>query len=122
MVADLNLPLDTVDALLAQARRSGVALVLVAVSEPKMARLPPALAGVRLLILNAGELAARVGRPLENEAAMEAAMREVQAQGARDVVVTRGAAGVLLTQADGAIARLEAPPAEEEAAKLGDFA
>ncbi len=112
VVADLNLPLETVDALLAQARRSAVALVLVAVSEPKMARLPPALAGVRLLVLNAGELAARVGRPLENEAAMEAAMREVQAQGARDVVVTRGAAGVLLTQPDGAIARLDAPPAE----------
>ena len=112
VVADLNLPLDTVDALLAQARRSGVVLVLVAVSEPKMARLPRALAGVRLLIMNAGELAARVGRPLDGDAALEAAMREVQAQGARDVVVTRGAAGVLLTLPDGAIARLEAPPAE----------
>lgn len=112
VVADLNLSLDTVDALLGQARRSGVALVLVAVSEPKMARLPRALAGVRLLIMNAGELAARVGRPLVDEAALEAAMREVQAQGARDLVVTRGAAGVLLTQPDGAIARLQAPQAE----------
>jgi pseudouridine kinase len=112
VVADLNLPLDTVDALLAQARRSAVALVLVAVSEPKMARLPRSLAGVRLLILNAGELATRVGRPLPDEAALEAAMREVQAQGARDLVVTRGAAGVLLTQPDGAIARLAAPQAE----------
>jgi len=112
VVADLNLPLDTVDALLAQARRSGVALVVVAVSEPKMARLPRSLAGVRLLIMNAGELAARVGRPLEDEAALQAAMREVQAQGARDLVVTRGAAGVLLTLPDGAIAHLEAPQAE----------
>jgi pseudouridine kinase len=112
VVADLNLPLDTVDALLAQARRSGVALVLVAVSEPKMARLPQALAGARLLIMNGGELAARVGRTLDDEAALEAAMREVQAQGARDVVVTRGAAGVLLTLPDGAIARLNAPQAE----------
>ena len=112
VVADLNLPLDTVDALLAQARRSGVALVLVAVSEPKMARLPQALAGVRLLIMNGGELAARVGRTLDDDAALEVAMREVQAQGARDVVVTRGAAGVLLTLPDGAIARLDAPQAE----------
>jgi pseudouridine kinase len=112
VVADLNLPLDTVEALVAQARRSGVALVLVAVSEPKMARLPAGLPGVRLLILNAGELAARAGRPLAGEAELEAAMREVQAQGARDVVVTRGAAGVLLTMPDGAIARLEAPQAE----------
>jgi pseudouridine kinase len=110
-VADLNLPLASVEALAGQARRSGVALVLVAVSEPKMARLPQDLAGVRLLILNAGELAARVGRPLGDEAALEAAMREVQAQGARDLVVTRGAARRAVTQGD-AIERLAAPPAE----------
>jgi len=112
VVADLNLPLDTVEAIVAEARRSEVALVLVAVSEPKMARLPRNLAGVRLLILNAGELAARVGRTLDGDAAFETAMREVQAQGARDLIVTRGAAGVLLTQADGSIARLAAPTAE----------
>jgi pseudouridine kinase len=66
-VADLNLPLETVDALLAQARRATAPLVLVAVSEPKMARLPRDLSGVRLLILNRGELAARVGRELASE-------------------------------------------------------
>lgn len=115
LVADLNLPLDTVDALVAQARRAEVPLVLVAVSEPKMARLPRDLSGVRLLILNAGELAARVGRPLDGDAALEAAMREVQAQGVRDLVVTRGAQGVLVTTGGttgGAIERLQAPPAD----------
>jgi pseudouridine kinase len=112
VVADLNLPFETVDALLVQARRTGVALVLVAVSEPKMARLPREVSGARLLIMNAGELAAWLGRPLATEAELESAMREVQALGARDVVVTRGAAGVLLTLPDGAIARLEAPAAE----------
>jgi len=111
VVADLNLPLETVDALLVQARRTGVALVLVAVSEPKMARLPREVSGARLLIMNAGELAAWLGRPLATEAELESAMRAVQALGARDVVVTRGAAGVLLTLPDGAIARLEAPAA-----------
>jgi len=112
LVADLNLPLDTVEALIALARRAALALVLVAVSEPKMARLPPVLSGVRLLIMNAGELAARVGRLLADDAALQAAMREVQAQGARDVVVTRGAGGVLLSMADGTIAQLDAPAAE----------
>ena len=111
VAVDLNLPLATVEALLEHARRSEVALVLVAVSEPKMARLPLDLSGTRLLILNAGELAARVGRSLVDDAAIEAAMREVRAQGARDLVVTRGAAGVLLTRGD-AVERLEAPPAE----------
>jgi len=103
VVADLNLPLDTVDALMHAARQNGTPLVLVAVSEPKMARLPRELDGVSLLILNAGELAARVGRPLAREAELEAAMREVQAQGVRDLVVTRGAEGVLLTAAEGIV-------------------
>jgi pseudouridine kinase len=85
--------------------------VLVAVSEPKMTRLPADLSGVRLLILNAGELAARVGRPLADDDAIKAAMREVRAQGARDVAVTRGARGVLVTAGD-AIADLPAPPAD----------
>jgi pseudouridine kinase len=110
LVADLNLPLETVEALAEQARRADLALVLVAVSEPKMARLPRDLSGVRLLILNAGELAARVGRPLDGDAALEAAMREMQSQGARDLVVTRGNDGVLVTVGS-AIERLAAPPA-----------
>jgi pseudouridine kinase len=67
VVADLNLPLETVDALIAEAAALDAPLVLVAVSEPKMARLPRDLSGVRLLILNRGELAARVGRELASE-------------------------------------------------------
>lgn len=110
LVADLNLPQDTVAALAAQAHRAGTPLVLVAVSEPKMARLPLDLAGVRLMILNAGELAARVARPLPDDDAIKAAMRDVQAQGARDVIVTRGARGVLVTTGDG-IVDLPAPAA-----------
>jgi pseudouridine kinase len=111
VVADLNLPLETVDALVAQARRSEVPLVLVAVSEPKMARLPRDLTGVRLLILNRGELAARVGRELATDAELDAAVAEVRAQGARDLIVTRGAEGVLYTRG-GEIVRLYAPGAE----------
>lgn len=111
VVADLNLPLDTVAALIDEARHGALELVLVAVSEPKMARLPVDLDGVGLLILNAGELATRVSRLLADRAAIEAAMRDVQAQGARDVVVTRGADGVLLTTPHG-IAALEAIAAD----------
>jgi pseudouridine kinase len=111
LVADLNLPLDTVEALRQEAKRVDAPLVLVAVSEPKMARLPRELDGVSLLILNAGELATRVGRPLARDGELEAAMRDVQAQGVRDLVVTRGAEGVLLTTADG-ILHLPAQAAE----------
>jgi pseudouridine kinase len=108
VVADLNLPLATVEALVQDTGRGEATLVLVAVSEPKMARLPRDLRGVGLLILNAGELATRVGRALAREIDIEAAMREVQAQGVRDLVVTRGADGVMLTTPDG-VKRLDAP-------------
>jgi pseudouridine kinase len=111
VVADLNLPLDSVAALVDDANRDGVALVLVAVSEPKMARLPRALPGVRLLILNEGELAARVGRSLRGEADLLEACREVRAQGVRDLIVTHGARGVTHTTETG-VAHLQAQPAE----------
>jgi pseudouridine kinase len=107
VVADLNLPLASVTTLIEDAERDGVPLVLVAVSEPKMARLPQRLEGVRLLILNQGELAARVGRQLHGEADLAQACGEVRAQGARDLVVTRGARGVTYTTESG-VAHIEA--------------
>jgi pseudouridine kinase len=94
VVADLNLPRATVAALAGRARRAGGRLVVVAVSEPKMDRLPRSLRGVAALILNAGELGARVGRPLAGRAAVAAACLEVLDQGAEGVVVTLGRGGV----------------------------
>ena len=111
VVADLNLPHDTVAALIAAAGRDQVALVIVSVSIPKMARLPDALHGVRLAILNEGELAARVQRELVTDSDFAAACRALQDQGARDVIVTRGARGVVYTTPDG-IHHLPAPAVE----------
>lgn len=110
IVADLNLPRDTVAALLAGAAADGVPLAIVAVSEPKIDRLPRALDGLRLLILNEGELAARAGHALDGDAAIEQACRALQRDGARDVIVTRGAAGVSFTT-PGGLRSLAAPPA-----------
>lgn len=101
VVADLNLPLETVAALVEDSAREGIPLVLVAVSEPKMARLPAQLPGLRLLILNEGELGVRVGRPLGSLDAIAAACAEVQRQGVQDLIVTRGAVGVLYTSPAG---------------------
>lgn len=111
IVADLNLPHDTLRALLDDAARGAVPLVLVAVSQPKMAHLPDDLRGLRLLILNQGELETRIGAPLKTDADFLAACRTIQAQGAQDVIVTRGATGVVYTSAGG-IAHLAAPPAQ----------
>ncbi|WEF30870.1 carbohydrate kinase [Pseudoduganella chitinolytica] len=102
VVADLNLPEASVALLLGDAQRGGMQrdaarLVIVAVSQPKMARLPRDLRGLRLLILNRGELEARAGRPLPTEAHVREACRTLQAEGAQDIVVTCGAAGVYHT-------------------------
>jgi pseudouridine kinase len=96
-VADLNLPLESVAALLGEAARGTVPLVIVAVSQPKMARLPRDLRGLRLLILNQGELETRIGAPIRSDAEFAAACATVRAQGAQDVIVTRGAGGVFYT-------------------------
>jgi pseudouridine kinase len=109
-VADLNLPRETLAALLADALRDAVPLVMVAVSQPKMARLPQDLRGLRLLILNQGELETRVGTPLRTDADFAAACATVQGQGAQDLIVTRGGAGAIFTRAGG-IAHLAAPEA-----------
>jgi pseudouridine kinase len=108
VMADLNLPRDTVAALIDAAGRDQVPLIVVAVSVPKMARLPASLHSVRLVILNEGELAARLQRTLASDDDFTTACRALQDQGARDVVVTRGARGVLYTMPDG-VHHLPAP-------------
>ena len=108
-VADLNLPLASVATLVIDARRAAVPLVIVAVSEPKMVHLPADLHGVRLLILNQGELETRVGRALPTRDALTAACRDVQAQGVQDLIITSGGEGVFHTCAGGELAWLPAP-------------
>ncbi|NHZ39861.1 carbohydrate kinase [Massilia aquatica] len=110
IVADLNLPRETLRVLLDDAARGAVPLVVVAVSQPKMAHLPDDLRGLRLLILNQGELETRIGAKLLTDADFLAACRAIQAQGAQDVIVTRGATGVVYTTAGG-IAQLDAQAA-----------
>ena len=107
-VCDLNLGHDSVQALLADARQDAAQgnspatpLVIVAVSQPKMAHLPQDLTGLHLLILNRGELETRVARALPTAFEVRAACREVQRQGARQVIVTCGGEGVYFTDGDG---------------------
>lgn len=109
-VADLNLPAETVAALLSAAAAGGAPLVLVAASEPKMANLPRDLRGLALLVLNRGELQALCGSDPSGDGLL-AACREVQALGARDVVVTLGDEGVACTTPAG-MARLPAQRAK----------
>ena len=111
MVADLNLPATTLAALVtAAAEEDAPPLVLVAVSEAKMDRLPQRLCGVRLLVLNRGELAAWAGTD-----ALTDGVARLQAAGVRDVVVTLGAAGLCHTSVAGTLVCLAAPVVPAEA-------
>jgi pseudouridine kinase len=111
VVADLNLPAATLTALVAAASDvEAPPLVLVAVSEAKMNRLPTRLCGVRLLVLNRGELAAWAGTD-----ALADGVARLQAAGVRDVVVTLGEAGLCHTTAASTLVFLAAPVVLPEA-------
>ena len=111
VVADLNLPAATLAALVAaSAQAEAPPLVLVAVSEAKMVRLPARLQGVRLLVLNRGELAAWAG----TEELADGVTR-LRVAGVRDVVVTLGEAGLCHTTPAGELIALAAPAVPPEA-------
>ena len=100
LVADLNLPRDTLDELRAEARLRDQRLLLVAVSEPKMARLGADLRGVALLVLNRGELETLVGRALPDDDALRAAWRSLRDAGLQRLVMSDGSRGVRFSEDD----------------------
>lgn len=110
-VADMNLPADSLAQLAGEAAASGRTLILVAVSGPKMGRLPQDLHGVQCLLLNEDELATLYGRPLKSAAALQRACRQLHARGLRQLVVTQGAAGLHYSEGE-ALHPLAAPPVE----------
>ncbi len=101
IIADMNLPPSSIALLLAEAQLKNIPLFIVAVSQPKMARLPNNLQGLSLLLLNRAELETRVGKPCNNQQQLAAACAQVQAQGAQHIIVTLGEQGVCYTTPDG---------------------
>jgi pseudouridine kinase len=92
---DMNLPASSLAWLAKQAHAGGQQLVILAVSEPKMNRLPSDLHGVDTLVLNGGELAA-LGLPEED---VKAAFAKLHAAGLQRLVVTFGERGVRCIEA-----------------------
>ena len=108
IVADLNLPADSVALLLQEAQAhigkpNAASLLIVAVSVPKMAHLPADLRGLHSLILNLAELQALTGLPLKPQASdaadLQQALDAVHARGAQHVLLTRGADGLVCSSA-----------------------
>jgi pseudouridine kinase len=103
IVLDLNLPADSLALLLQEARNTAALVIAVAVSEPKMRRLPEDLRGLHGLILNRGELrAAATGTE-------DAALASLHQRGVRQVIVTDGGAGLICSEAGSPPQRLTPP-------------
>jgi sugar/nucleoside kinase (ribokinase family) len=99
ILADCNMPSETLHELIDLARRQSVMLALDGVSTPKVMRLPQGLAGVGVLFLNLDEAQALLGQSsLSPEAAAEALL----ARGAQRVVLTLGERGLIATDRSGA--------------------
>jgi pseudouridine kinase len=113
-LADMNLPAESLVWLAQQASLQATPhrLMLIAVSEPKMNRLPQDLRGVDTLVLNQGELVAlgtQRGWAAQISANAHAAFALLQASGLQRLVVTQGNAGVVCVDAAQGAVPLKAP-------------
>ncbi|MBB2969553.1 carbohydrate kinase [Mesorhizobium sp. RMAD-H1] len=109
--ADCNLPAETLKALIERKASARFRLAIDAVSSPKARRLPEDLTGVDILFLNLDEARAMLDLSESDlRFSPEAAADALRARGAGGVVLTMGAAGLLVADAEGT-ARVEAVPA-----------
>lgn len=109
LVCQLEVPLETVEAAVAAASKGGLPVLL----NPAPARpLPDALlAQVDYLIPNETEAAALTGMAVQDAASAGEAARILRSRGARCVIVTLGASGILLADERG-FRHLPALPAD----------
>ncbi len=107
LLADCNLPADTLAFLIGKARGEGLRLAINTVSSPKALRLPKNLSGVGLLFTNLDEATTMLGGARTSAADAASAL---VAAGAEQVIVTEGARGYAIAEADG-VACAEAVPA-----------
>jgi pseudouridine kinase len=124
VVLDCNPRGEVLEHTLARARRDdGVRLVVVAVSAPKIIRLPADLTGVDMLFCTRDEACAwlaRHGSAPDPEATDAEVAEAVRAAGARAVVLTLGADGALGLDGDGPVEVPSAPVAVVDVTGGGD--
>ncbi|PTI30158.1 carbohydrate kinase [Mammaliicoccus vitulinus] len=90
IIADLNCPKETIEFLCAYAEKKQIKLVLIAVSGPKMNRLPNNLHAVDWLILNEDEVESFVGKEAESEEYLLKFINDIKSLGVTNIIVTSG--------------------------------
>nr|WP_263313728.1 carbohydrate kinase [Mammaliicoccus sp. Marseille-Q6498] len=90
IIADLNCPRETLEFLCAYAEKKKIKLVIVAVSGPKMNRLPHNLHAVDWLILNKDEVESFIGNEVKTDEDLKRYIDEIHTLGAKNIVVTSG--------------------------------
>jgi pseudouridine kinase len=101
-MVDMNLPQESLAWLAQRAYSLGQRLVVLAVSDPKMNRLPTDLRGIDTLVLNRGELQAlglHLGWSFDAGSDVVSAFAKLHAAGLQRLVVTQGEAGVFCVDA-----------------------
>ncbi len=96
LVADLNIPQNTLEMLCEFAGNHAIPIVLVTVSAPKMDRMPTNLKHVTWLITNKEETEAYLKKALTTRADWENAVNDWLQLGISNVVVTNGNQGAML--------------------------
>ncbi|WP_442878493.1 PfkB family carbohydrate kinase [Carnobacterium sp.] len=89
LVADLNLPKETLELLIALKMKHQIPLVLITVSVPKMVNMPASLDGVDLLIVKHDETEAFLNLAVKSEEDAEQAAIKWLSYGAHSVIVTK---------------------------------
>ncbi|WP_226376812.1 carbohydrate kinase [Oceanobacillus halotolerans] len=96
IMADLNCPKETLEFLSQYGKNKEVAVFLVAVSAPKMKRIPEDLQGITWLIMNHEEAETYLGVTIETEETWHQALDKLLALGAKNAVITNGKHGVMI--------------------------
>ncbi|WP_323702761.1 carbohydrate kinase [Mammaliicoccus sp. Dog046] len=101
IIADLNCPKETLEFLCSYAEKQHIQLVLVAVSGPKMKRLPTNLHAVEWLILNKDEVETFVGKTADTMEELQEYVNEIKMLGPKNIIVTSGNETILYKGSEG---------------------
>jgi ribokinase len=118
LVMQLEVPLETVAAAMAEAKARGIPVLL---NPAPAVPLPPALlAGTHYLIPNESETAILTGMAVDGPDSAAAAAKALRARGVDTVIVTLGAAGILIADDRGCRHRPALPTTVVDTTAAGD--